>query len=534
MPSAAAESIVFDMNLLQCGVWKKQERELIEEWIKEDNFDDKRSAAANLLSVLVPEVLNGDCSTDGKIKSKRIGQTLHYFEDLLITTKAGMAKKFYRDHLNHMLRVMILANAMCSKVACFSSLKKEIKLVILSSLVHDIAYPIAESYHILGETIKSMSKCYEALSFTEFKINFREEKIKKLTELLGSKVLTQETLNLLKRENDHGLIGAIEFIDYVNAEKIQEYRQVLQAIVFHNTAEQIPESLQDDYLIKLLILSDEIQDWGRPIGMEKESAMPAIKEFNLTSEGIKGRWEWRNYANISPLRQIVSKMNNLNRVEWPGSLNVLLEFKLPEYRVIETTTIETLAKKITKFCETKRKDCINSFNEAWHEKKELLKMYYGEGIPIAENLFDFSSSESFDECNLIHFDTEGKEALVTPKEFVKVSHVKFLLEKGKNKLMLSNNGKYEEGTLFSQNHTTTKTFLQSLMSKIIIFQGLASRMPQKSGEVSLYPYPSIESAKKALQMIGEEEKEVFVQNLRILRRCIVDRGLFIFEKQRAC
>src|SRR3990170_2209455 len=106
------------MNILQFGTWEKQERKLIEEWIKEDDFDDKRSTAASLLSVLITQMLGEDCSTTGKIKSKRLGQTLHYFEDLLITTKAGMAKKFYRDHLNHMLRVMILSNALCSKIDC--------------------------------------------------------------------------------------------------------------------------------------------------------------------------------------------------------------------------------------------------------------------------------------------------------------------------------------------------------------------------------------------------------------------------------
>ena len=66
MPSGAAESIVFDMNLLQIGNWKRNERRLIEDWIKEDNFDDKRAAAANLFSLLMPEVLCEDCSTAGK------------------------------------------------------------------------------------------------------------------------------------------------------------------------------------------------------------------------------------------------------------------------------------------------------------------------------------------------------------------------------------------------------------------------------------------------------------------------------------
>ena len=532
MPSDAAESIVFDMNLLQMGNWTRNERKLIEDWIKEDDFDDKRAAAANLLSLLIPEVLSEDCSTVGKIRSKRLGQTLHYFEDLLITTKAGMAKKFYRDHLNHMLRVMILANAISCKADSFISLKAKPKLVVLSSLVHDIAYPIAESYHILGETIKSMSKCYESLSFSEFKVSFNEKKIKQLADLLGPKVLPQKTLDVLLKENDHGLIGAIEFIDYIAAERTKDYEGVFQAVVFHNTSEQIPTALSLDPLVKLLILSDEIQDWGRPIGIEKESAMPAIKEFCITDRGIEGKWEWKNYSNISPLRQVFSKKKNLERLGWPSSLTISLEFKLPKYDMLDRTRLAEISQSLLTFCKEKRQDCIQDFEKAWQRRKELFKIYYGMNIPTDQDLYSLMTSDKgrLDSCKHIHFDPQGKEALVTATDTLGISHLTLSIEKSQSNLLLSDETGKNRGLLFSQTDSAAEAFMKSFMAELIVFQGLSSRITQKVGGELMYPYPSFESTKMALKMIGLDKEETFIRDLRILRRCIVDRGLFVFEK----
>lgn len=530
MPSDMAESIVFDMNLLHMGIWSQDERKLIEEWIKEDNFDDKRAAAANLLSVLIPKVLGTDCSTVGRIKAKRIGQTLHYFEDLLITTKAGIAKKFYRDHLNHMLRVMLLSNAISNQVDCFCDLKKEVKLVKIASLVHDIAYPIAESYHIIGETIKSMTKCYETLTFPEFKVNFREDKVNQLRDSLGPSVMPQSTLDSLKLESDHGFIGAIEFMDYVDSAKLKDYQRVFEAVAYHNSTKQIPKALEDDLLIKLLILSDELEDWGRPIGIEKESVMPAIQDFSLTPQGIQGKWEWKSYKDVSPLRQISSKLKNLSYVKWPSSFKLSVEFTLPVYRVINASQIERVTQNIINYCNAKRKDCISEFASAWESNKEFLRMFYGEDFPINKDLIEFSSNFVFNEDKTLHFDSEGRELFVTPAQFGDIHKIKISLEKGDIKLMLFKDNDYSSGVLFSQSDKTSKPFLQALICKIAIFQGLASRMQEKAVPTLLYPYPSKESTETALKLIGERDQE-FGDNLRALRKSISDKGLFLFSEQ---
>jgi hypothetical protein len=526
MPSDMAESMLFDVNLLQKGVWSKDERKLIEEWIKEDSFDDKRVKAANLLSVLIPRVLGDDCSTAGKVKSKRLGETLHYFEDLLITTKAGIAKKFYRDHLNHMLRVMLLSSAICEQVQCFIDLKNEVGLVKLASLVHDIAYPIAESYHIIGDTIKSMSKCYESLTFPEFSVIFCSDKVNQFSSLLGVVALPHETLTSLQKKSDHGLVGAIELMEYINPNRLAKYYRVFQAIAYHNSTQQIPSEIRTDLLIKLLVLSDELEDWGRPIGIEKESVMPAITDFNLTAQGIQGKWIWKDYKEISPLRQIYSKFENLGPICWPRVLELDIEFVLPKYKKIKAVQIERITNKLIEYCSLNKKDCMVAFSSACKNNKELLRMFYGDDFPADIDLIEFSFKHPFEQEQLFCYDSEGKELFLSCTKLNDVKEIKLSIDCGQIALSFFNENGCSKGLLFKQDDSASKQVLQALLAKIAICHGLASRMYESSSTV-LYPYPSKESVDSALRLIGEEDQE-FGEALRIFRKCIYDKGFFIF------
>jgi hypothetical protein len=108
--SKILDTATFDQNLLMLGRWEKQNRENIEKWIKTQE-DQKKEATSKLISYLIQNLLSKDCTAEGKKCSKHLGDTSAHLEELLHTTKGGISKKFYRDHLNHMLRVMILARA---------------------------------------------------------------------------------------------------------------------------------------------------------------------------------------------------------------------------------------------------------------------------------------------------------------------------------------------------------------------------------------------------------------------------------------
>lgn len=533
MPSSAAESIVFDMKILGMGKWKEDEKTLIEGWIKEDGFDEKRAAASNLISVMIPRMLKEDCSTDGKIKSKRLGEMLQHFEDLLATTKAGIARKFYRDHLNHMLRVMLLANAISTKVKSFSLSEEETESVTLAGLVHDIAYPLAESYHILRETAKSMGRCYDAFSFPDFKMSCKESKVKELAKLIGPELVPPMQLDRLLKEYDHGLIGAIEFSGYINQERVKNFRRLLQAILFHSPSSTLPEKLTESPMIAALILSDELQDWGRPVGIERQPAIPNIGDFHVTPKRISGVWMWENWISISPLRQVFSKMRNLQRIVWPTSLAVDLTFMLPNYSNFDIGKFERVLSRVVDFCQKKRPDCIASFHESWQKNTEMFKSYYGRLTPQSDNLFELLKTNRIDSqiMNSIHFDSRREEALAAEMNLGKLSNIKLEIGSGAVRLILSGQKGSKEGKLFAETDEILEKPLRFFVARMIVFHGLVARIPGRENEglLSTYPYPSSALTKKALAIAGfKEETSTFVEDLRGLRRCIIEDGFFAF------
>lgn len=534
MPTHIAKAIVFDMKLLENDSWKAEEKDHIENWIKEDGFEEKRAKASNLISILIPRLLGEDCSESGRVRSKRLGEMLQYFEDLLATTKGGMAKKFYRDHLNHMLRVMLLARAISNKNKSLPLSKDELRILTLACLVHDIAYPLAESSRILDDTVNAMKKCYGALSFPHFLLSYDMEKVTKLLETIKLEDTSIAFYGPFLKENNHGLMGAIEFIDYINQEHLTRYRQLLQAIVFHDASFRIPSSLQKDNVLKILILSDEIQDWGRPVGVDREPAISDIGNFSITARKLQGTIEWRAEVNVSPLRQIHSKIINIRRVEWPNSLNVSLTYNLPKYETFNMSKFEKVVQKTIDYCERKREDCIKKFNMSWCRQKELFKSFYGNVLPDTDDLFKFfiDTQKPSKELELLYFSPKCKEILHVDKDLGDLFSLKLEIKSGKISLILHGEKGKHRGLLHCQSEKITEETVKQFAARLILFHGLATRVASKRTDELLeqYIFPSVELIKKALRIFGlKDEITPLTENLRDIRKCIIDDGFFSFQ-----
>ena len=95
MPSAMSISNYFDTRLMMQASWSEEDIKQIEKWIKEDAFEEKRIQASKLISYMICSLLSENCSSNGKIRAKRLGQLFQHFEDMLATTKGGMAPVSY-------------------------------------------------------------------------------------------------------------------------------------------------------------------------------------------------------------------------------------------------------------------------------------------------------------------------------------------------------------------------------------------------------------------------------------------------------
>ena len=80
--------------------------------------------------------------------------------------------------------------------------------------------------------------------------------------MLGEEYET--AINSIK-DFDHGLLSAFEFLTYLKNDVgiYDKYKSVITDIAYHTTWGKTPISSENKTLI-LLILCDEIQDWGRP------------------------------------------------------------------------------------------------------------------------------------------------------------------------------------------------------------------------------------------------------------------------------
>jgi len=78
-------------------------------------------------------------------------------------------------------------------------------------------------------------------------------------------------------------------------------------------------------------------------------------------------------------------------------------------------------------------------------------------------------------------------------------------------------------------------FPRGFAARLIVFHGLASRITRKNAEgiVRRYPFPSHEHIEKAMQISGFKGKaDPLVEELRGLRKCLVEGGFFSFQSEK--
>ncbi|MEA2070486.1 MAG: hypothetical protein U9O98_04270 [Asgard group archaeon] len=337
-------------------------------------------------------------------------QSLPDFESFLYSTSAG---KYYRDHTEHQLRVAVLGDflleqdlgvgTLLNQVADLTELDKTLlkeEIWWTMGLIHDIGYPLQKmtksiNYALLNQILK----CYPMLDLeiVPFEIMLKTKKndpylelleeglskeAKKLIRIGASKNLDTipqpETLQFISTSNghdeyhhqspinlDHGVIGALALlrsigsIDYIkdNKDELEGYIKAAQAIAVHNFKDRLHDfTFENNPLAFLLVLIDEMQEWGRPIPLQ-------IRDSYFTTEMKK----------ITLLDEIILTISD---VEW-----------LMEYRKMEAKKITNFNFKL--FCDSKN----NAFKRLRHgkefpETRIVLQDYF-----VDEQTSDSSKSE---------------------------------------------------------------------------------------------------------------------------------------------
>jgi hypothetical protein len=267
-------------------------------------------------------------------------KSLPDLESFLYSTSAG---KFYRDHTEHQLRVAVLGDfileqdfgqgALLNYISDLIEIDKHLikdKLWWIMGLIHDIGYPLEKmaksiNYSILNQILK----CYPMLdlSVIPFEITLSQKNLMPYIEILEDG-LSKEARKLIrigaglnldgtlkadihnfytngdelreyKHESevnlDHGVVGALSILRNLgspdeiksNQEELIGYIKIAQAIAIHNIKNKLPDfSFKKNPLVFLLILIDEMQEWGRPISMQFRDSYftTELKKYTLLDE----------------------------------------------------------------------------------------------------------------------------------------------------------------------------------------------------------------------------------------------------------
>ena len=130
--SVKLRSHLFDKELIEKGEWEEEWKREFELWNEEDYSDVKKQIALNIMKKIIVQLLGEDSVPRGRVRIDRLGKMLDKLEQLLISTKT-LDNKYYRDHLNHSIRVVLLSKIL-AKYKPFNLKPEEINLLILSNI----------------------------------------------------------------------------------------------------------------------------------------------------------------------------------------------------------------------------------------------------------------------------------------------------------------------------------------------------------------------------------------------------------------
>lgn len=364
----------FDIEILTLGKWDLEDRNKFHEWTDLTNKELKQKKAGELLTYFISNLLREDCTYEARAKIQHLYNVVSNLENLVYVTR-DIRNKYYRDHISHSLKVTLLSKAI-SLIKPFKLNECDTRDLLISCLFHDIAYPLSDSVKIFDTTINALKDCYFSAEF--FRSSLKKSTItdvKILSEIID---LTEDEINSMIEEMNHGILSAIEFISYLNnpRETISKYKSVIKSIALHNYENSFNINVSEDPVLGILILSDELQDWGRP-SLIGSSLIPRIEDFILSEGIISGRFPYLPDPQYSTLKQICGKSKNFKRISVDsGYLLFKLSFELKEYYEIDARKYISILQDLYDKLENKV-DLEPEYNKSFYEFKTYEFMTYG-------------------------------------------------------------------------------------------------------------------------------------------------------------
>ena len=233
-------------------------------------------------------------------------------------------RKFYRDHTAHSLRVAVLGDFLLTREGASGGIesclrdhldftKEEVKTTWwFTGLLHDIGYPLEKlSTSVNWSLVNEILRCYPGMGIevsplrlhigsqalgnqaylpilmkgfpkewhTWIETGFGIEDPPAESTVYPAGKPAQRLYDPKKPKMDHGVIAGLTLLHSLGPpervkKELPEDRPIIEAaraIALHNYARHLKEiSFHNHPLLFLLVLADELQEWGRPIPVASE------------------------------------------------------------------------------------------------------------------------------------------------------------------------------------------------------------------------------------------------------------------------
>jgi len=522
----------FDSHLVALGDWSIEQRRLLNEWLEQETAEQKARVAAQVIASFALDILRNDASIEGKVRIKKLQSTSSLLERFVFTARE-LERKFYRDHINHMLKVALLARAIAVREPfCLDA--HQLKTLTLAAIFHDIAYPISECSRIFNETLKALKNCYKVAEFFTNTL-FRETDfdVASIAELIHER--KSKVIEMLDHMN-HGLLSAIEFQSFLKKEAISSYSEAIRAIAIHDSGFETEIDALKDPIIALLIIADELQDWGRPTD-QNVSIIPRIEDFVLQDGKLSGRFIIKD-PTFSILKQICSKMKNLQRISLNSDefefsiLYDAIKFEKIDHQIYESV-LQILFESVNH-------DLMNPDENIDLSDVSLFeKGYFGTEITMAikKTLYEYLKNgqdplkNPLTKINI--FLNENKSELVLSEKALHLAKSIELSNRGDDKIstkILTDDGfikgkfhEYDEKLNYFRFLAAEVRFINYMIHEIG-----SSKVNSISGFPKLEGIAESSVIKKAAKRLGKEDFIKIYDELRLMsvRRCLKNRSCF--------
>ena len=528
----------FDAQLVTLGKWSLTQRRVLNRWLEQGTIESKGRMAAQVIASFVLDLLKEAISVEGRVRIKKLQSMASLLEKIVFTT-SELEKKFYRDHINHMLKVALLARAIAQKKP-FSLSEPRLNTLTLACIFHDIAYPLSESGRIFRETLESLKHCYKSAELFRNKlVREAREDIKSLSLLMRE---DESIIRTMLRQMNHGLLSAIEFRAFLkNESTIKDYSEVIRAIAIHDSDFETEINALDDPIVGLLILADELQDWGRPTDQDV-AIIPRIEDFILENGHVSGEFVTKNHKNFSILKQVNSKMRNLKRLS-VDSNDFKFEFKynLENFKELDHHNYEHALQVL--FGSINKTLMDPSRNIDLSESDLFEKSFFGTDItmPVKQRLYEDLKRDKVSENSVLkginlYLNEDLSEMILSEKVFGKINAIELSNnEDNEISARIVAGDKKVKGTFYSSSSNKALRFIRRLAAEIRFINYMIHEIGS-SKLVCIGGFPKLEGlaeplvVKKANEQLKRDDfLDLYAKlKLRAVKECLKNRNCFFF------